>query len=61
MKVECAPKDISLFPKNWNNQDFKELTWHSDISKHTSFLALLGDRSPRLYLPSSEMDLVALT
>lgn len=61
MKVECSPKEISLFPKNWNNKNFKELTWHSDISKHTSFPALLGDSSPGLYLPSSEMDLVTLT
>lgn len=35
--------------------------WRSDISKHTSSPALLGDKSPRLYLPSSEMDLVTLT
>lgn len=35
--------------------------WRSDISKHTSSPALLGDRSPRLYLSSSEMDLVTLT
>lgn len=26
MKVECAPKEISIFPKNWNNKDFEELT-----------------------------------